>query len=93
MPWLMFLIAVAALVVAFTTTSVALLLVCLLVAFAVSLGGVMQLLARRVESNSRSEAMMVDPAELLRLREQAEARRQAAATTTADTGDGAAPPR
>jgi len=90
MPWLLFLIALAALVVAFTTTSVALLLVCLLAAFAFALGGVMQLLARRVDSNSRSEAMMIDPAELLRLREQAEVRRQARMDTNAN-GDAAAP--
>jgi hypothetical protein len=84
MPWLLFLVALAALVVAFTTTSVALLLVCLLAAFAFTLGGVMQLLARRVDSSSRSEAMMIDPAELVRLREQASARRQGGAGTGPD---------
>ena len=38
-----------------------------------------RLLAQRVGNQSRSEAMMVDPAELRRLREQAEARRAAGA--------------
>lgn len=79
MPWLLFLFAVAALVVAFRTASVALLLVCLLAAFVLSLVAVMQLLARRVESRSRNEGLMLDPDELRRLREQAEARKQAGA--------------
>ena len=76
MPWLLFLLAVAALVVAFLTTSVALLLLCLLAAFVLTLAGVMQLLARRVASRSRNEGLMLDPDELRRMREQAEARRQ-----------------
>ena len=78
MPWLLFLLAVAALVVAFLTTSVALLLLCLLAAFVLTLAGVMQLLARRVASRSRNEGLMLDPDELRRMREQAEARRQVA---------------
>ncbi|MFD0739679.1 hypothetical protein ACFQZQ_10350 [Lysobacter koreensis] len=80
MPWLYLLLALAALAVAFKTTSVALLVVCLLVAFALMLAWVMALLASRVDSSSRSEAMMLDPAEMQRLREQAEARRLAAAS-------------
>lgn len=78
MPWLLFLLAVAALVVAFLTTSVALLLLCLLAAFVLTLAGVMQLLARRVASRSRNEGLMLDPDELRRMREQAEARRKVA---------------
>lgn len=77
MPWLLFLLAVAALVVAFMTSSVALLLVCLLAAFVLTLAGAMQLLARRVDSRSRSEGPMLNPDELRRLRDQAEARLQA----------------
>ena len=81
MPWLLFVFAFAALAMAFSVTSVALLLVCLLVALVLALVGVMQLLARRVESRSGDIAMMVDPVELARMREQAEARRRAAATS------------
>ena len=40
---------------------------------------VMGLLAQRVGSQARNDAMMIDPQELRRLREQAEARREAAA--------------
>lgn len=81
MPWLLLVFAFAALAMAFSVTSVALLLVCLLVALVLALAGVMQLLARRVESRSGDIAMMVDPVELARMREQAEARRRAAATS------------
>lgn len=80
MPWLFLILAVAALAVAFNTTSVALLMVCLLAAFVLILAWVLILLGQRVESRSRNEAMMLDPEELRRLREQAEARKLAAAT-------------
>ena len=81
MPWLYLLLALAALAVAFKTTSVALLVVCLLVAFVLMLAWVMSLLAQRVDNSSRSESMMLDPAELQRLREQAEARKLAASAS------------
>lgn len=84
MPWLYLLVALAALAVAFKTTSVALLMLCLLVAFGATLAWVMGLLARRVGNRSRDETMMIDPVELHRLREQAEARRRAAADTGPD---------
>ena len=84
MPWLYLLVALAALAVAFKTTSVALLMLCLLVAFGAMLAWVMGLLARRVGNRSRDETMMIDPVELHRLREQAEARRRAAADTAPD---------
>ena len=80
MAWLFLILAVAALAVAFKTTSVALLIVCLLVAFALILAFVLKLLSERVDSRSRNEAMMLDPEELRRLREQAEARKLAAST-------------
>lgn len=79
MPWLLIILAVAALAVAFKTTSVALLMVCLLAAFVLILAWVLTLLGQRVESRRRNEAMMLDPEELRRLREQAEARKLAAA--------------
>lgn len=79
MSWLFLILAVAALAVAFKTTSVALLMICLLAAFALSVAWVLTLLGQRVDSRSRNEAMMLDPEELRRLREQAEARRLTAA--------------
>ena len=79
MPWLFLILAVAALAVAFKTTSVALLMICLLAAFALVVAWVLTLLGQRVESRSRDESMMLDPQELRRLREQAEARKLAAA--------------
>lgn len=78
MPWFFLILAVAALAVAFKTTSVALLMLCLLVAFALILAWVLTLLARRVDSRSRNEATMLDPEQLRRLRGQAEARKLAA---------------
>ena len=79
MSWLFLILAVTALAVAFKTTSVALLMICLLAAFALSVAWVLTLLGQRVDSRSRNEAMMLDPEELRRLREQAEARRLTAA--------------
>ena len=79
MPWLFLLLALGALVLAFSTTSVPLAAIALLLALVFIVIGVLGLLAQRVGSQSRSEAMMVDPAELRRLREQAEARRAAGA--------------
>jgi hypothetical protein len=75
MPWVFLLLAIAAFAVAFKTTSVALLTLCLLVALGLLLAWVLGLLAQRVGSRSRDEAMLLDPQELRRLREQAEARR------------------
>ena len=75
MPWVFLLLAIAAFVVAFKTTSVAQLTQCLLVALGLLLAWVLGLLAQRVGSRSRDEAMLLDPQELRRLREQAEARR------------------
>lgn len=82
MPWLLFALALTALAVAFKTTSVALLVACLILGLGLGLAGIMQLLARRVESRSRDEGLMLDPDELRRLREQAEARKRA--TSNAD---------
>jgi hypothetical protein len=77
MHWLLLLLALAALAVAFKTSSVAVLIICLLAALGLSLAWVMKLLAQRVDSQSRDISMMLDPLELRRLREQAEARRAA----------------
>jgi hypothetical protein len=87
MPWLYLLLAVAALAIAFKTTSVAVLVICLLAALGFALAWLMGALARRIEDRTGSPAMMIDPVELQRLREQAEARRAAA---LADAGAQAA---
>ncbi len=78
MPWILFLLALATLAVAFKTTSMALLVVCLIVAFGLTVAAMMQMFANRISSRSRDEALMLDPEELRRLREQAEARKLAA---------------
>lgn len=83
MPWLFLLLALGALIVAFNTTSVALMALCLIAALVLALVGVMQLLAARVDSSTRSESLMLDPMELRRLRDEAEARKLAAANANA----------
>jgi len=80
MSWLFLLLALAAFAVAFKTSSVALAAICLLVALGLLVAWVMGLLAQRVGNSTRDDALMLDPQELRRLREQAEARR---ATTSA----------
>ena len=82
MPWLLLLLAFGALVLAFITQSTLVLGLSLLASLGLFLAGIMGVLARRVEGRSRNEAMMIDPVELQRLREQAEARRNMAATET-----------
>jgi hypothetical protein len=78
MVWLYLLLALAAFAVALKSTSVALVVVCLLAALGFLLATVLGLLARRIGSQSRDESLILDPAELRRLREQAQARRAAA---------------
>ena len=75
MPWLYLLLALAAFAVAFKTTSVAVLVISLLIALGLLLAWVLALLAQRSGSRSRDTSMMIDATELRRLREQAEARR------------------
>lgn len=86
MPWLFLVLAVAALAVAFKTTSVAVLVICLIAALVLTLAWLMGALARRIEDRSGSTAMIIDPAELQRLREQAEARRMARAAEAVTAG-------
>ena len=78
MPWVYLLLAIGAFAVAFRTKSVALGVVCLLAALGLVVAWLLGWLAQRVGSRSRDENLMLDPAELRRLREQAEARRAAA---------------
>ncbi|MEP6632808.1 MAG: hypothetical protein ABJA62_01220 [Luteimonas sp.] len=77
MSWLFLLLAIAAFAVAFKTTSVALAAICLLVALGLLVAWTMGLLAQRVGNSTRNEALMLDPEELRRLREEADARRAA----------------
>lgn len=83
MPWLFLLIAIGSFLVAFTTHSPALLGVSLLLGLLTAVAFFMSLLAQRMGSTSTTEALRLNPDELRRMREQAEARRlqaQAAAT-------------
>lgn len=78
MPWLFLLLALGALAVAFKTTSMALMLLCLVVSLGLIIAWIMALLAQRLGARSRDADVVLDPAELRRLQEQAEARRAAA---------------
>ena len=77
MPWVYLLLALSALALALLSLSTALAVIGLVAALALFLMWVLGLLASRVDAGSRNEALMVDPRELQRLREQAEARRLA----------------
>lgn len=79
MPWVYLLLALAAFAVAFVATSPWLAVLASLVALGFLAAWVMGLFAQRVGSRSRDETQMLDPQELRRLREQADARRAAAA--------------
>jgi hypothetical protein len=77
MVWLYLLLAIVAFAIALKSASIALSILCLLAALGFVIAAVMGLLARRIGSQSRDESMILDPQELRRLREQAEARRVA----------------
>lgn len=79
MPWILLLIAVALFMVALSTPSMALLVICALVSLGLTVVAIMGLLAQRVGNSTRSETMLIDPQELRRLREIAEAKRAEAA--------------
>ncbi|MBB1473267.1 MULTISPECIES: hypothetical protein [unclassified Luteimonas] len=79
MPWLFLLLAVAAFAMALNTASMALAVACLLAALGLVVAWVLGLLAQRVGNQARDDSMMLDPVELRRLREEAEARRVVAA--------------
>jgi len=88
MPWLFLLLAIAAFAVALNASSMAVVVVCVLVALGGTVAWVLGLLAQRLGSRARDESMMVDPLELKRLRDEADARRAAMAS-----GQGAEPPQ
>ena len=79
MAWLSLLLALGALWVAFTASSPGILFLALLVALVLFAVFVLKLASDRIGSRARSEQLMLDPEELRRLREQAEARKLAAA--------------
>jgi len=82
MSWLYLLLSIAAFAVAFKTSSTALMAVALLTALGLLAAWLMGLLASRMERRSGDPSTLVDPVELHRLRERAEARRAAADTGT-----------
>ncbi|MDH5832330.1 hypothetical protein [Luteimonas kalidii] len=75
MPWLFLLLAIAALAIAFMTASMAVVVVSLLAALVLLGLWILGLLAQRIDTRSRDDVQMLDPRELQRLRELAEARR------------------
>ena len=91
MTWIYLLLSAAAFVLAFRTSSFALMAISLLAALGFLIAFALGLLAQRIGSRSRDESAMLDPAELRRLREQAEARRVAAATPAAEARVGEPP--
>ncbi|MFN3703747.1 hypothetical protein [Thermomonas sp.] len=76
MHWLFLLLAIAAMALAFITTSVGVLAGCLLAALVFFILWVLGLYQARVAGSGRDASAMLDPAELRRLREQAQARQQ-----------------
>lgn len=79
MAWLFLLLAFGALWLAFTTSSTGVLALAVLAALVLIVAFVLKLASDRIGNRSRDEHMMLDPEELRRLREQAEARKLAAA--------------
>lgn len=77
MHWLFLLLAIAAMALAFLTTSLGVLAGCLLAALVFFVLWVLALYQARVAGSSRDATAMLDPAELRRLREQAQARKDA----------------
>ena len=75
MHWLFLLLALGALAVALKTASVALMMICLLASLALFIAWIMGWYAVRVGSSARDESHMIDPVELRRLREIADARK------------------
>ena len=78
MHWLLLLLAIGALAVALMTSSVGLAAACVLAALVLLVAWVLGWYSARVGARSRDESAMIDPVEVRRLREQAEARRVAA---------------
>ena len=77
MHWLYLLLALVTLAVAIKTSSTGLMLLCLLASLALMVLWLVGLYSARMAGRSRDPSAMIDPAELRRLREQAEARKAA----------------
>jgi hypothetical protein len=75
MHWLFLLLALGALAVALKTSSMVLMVLCLLASLGLLLAWIMGWYAARIGSGRRDESHMIDPVELRRLREIAEARK------------------
>lgn len=84
MAWLFLLLGFGALWVAFTASSPGLLALALVAALVLFIAFVLKMASDRIGSRSRDEQLMLDPEELRRLREQAEARKLAAAAAQND---------
>ncbi|ATS23250.1 membrane protein [Xanthomonas phaseoli pv. phaseoli] len=85
MHWLFLLMSLGALVLAFSTPHVWLLVVSLLVALLLLLLWTRGWFASRMGDTQRDTSSMIDPAELRRLRELAEARKSAALAAARDS--------
>lgn len=79
MPWLLLLFAVGLFMIALSASSMTAVILCVLGSLGLSIVAIMSLLAQRVDNSARSETMLIDPQELRRLRELAEAKRAEAA--------------
>jgi hypothetical protein len=77
MYWLFLLMAIGCMYMALRTTSMPLMVVLMLASLGLFVAWIMGRHARRLGETSRDPSMMIDPAELRRLRELAEARRTA----------------
>jgi hypothetical protein len=77
MHWLFLLMALASMVIAMRTTSMALMVILMLASLALFIAWIVGWYGRRIGDSSRDQSTMIDPAELRRLREMAEARRNA----------------
>ena len=86
MYWMNLLLAIGALLMALKTTSSGLMVLCLLAALVLLVLWVAGMYSARMAGRSRDPSLMIDPVELRRLREQAEARKAAAGN-----GDPSAP--
>lgn len=75
MHWLFLLLAFAAMVSGFMTTSIAVLSACIVAALILFLLWVLGMYQTHVAGSGRDATAMIDPAELRRLRELAQARR------------------
>lgn len=77
MPWLFLLLAIAALAIAFMAASITVVVISLVAALVLLGLWILGLLAQRIDTRSRDDTLMLDPRELQRMREMAEARRSA----------------